>query len=295
MKGQNGTNVNLCKDTSSFHVALFLAVVLLYFEIPVQGSVGQDVKIEDYTRKIKQDPENAEWYALRGVQYLNGGHLKPALLDLQKAKTLKPDDKELDWAFSRYYTEAKEWDKAIKYLTRVIQRDSSLLLPKLYRARAYKANHQVEKAWQDYMNIFKSDHHLEPEQYIEISNYMNEWNKPEDALKVLDHAMNKKGEVYSLQRAKVDVFLSSKSYEKAQSLLNHMMKGLRVKHELLEIKGDVYLKMKQETTAMQMYNEALNEIKTLKKSGRILPHFKNTEKILKEKMTALKKNEKEKP
>jgi tetratricopeptide (TPR) repeat protein len=80
------------------------------------SNVVREVKIEQYTQKIKTTPEDAEVYFLRGSCYGRQYELDNALADYEKALQLAPNSKRAEHikAVIAYLEEVKEHSKIHK-------------------------------------------------------------------------------------------------------------------------------------------------------------------------------------
>ena len=69
--------------------------------------------IEDYTRAIELDPEDAGFYINRGIAYGASGNLSPAIRDLDEAIRLRPEDAIAYYNRGTAYSEMGERNRAI--------------------------------------------------------------------------------------------------------------------------------------------------------------------------------------
>ena len=116
-------NVSYCQSLDSFNLGgeAYVKKADSYFaklssnpgNSQVDKELLTDVILDDYSRAIDMEPNNADYYAKRGFFYATVmGNFELALLDLNKALKLNPYSVEAYRARSKVYFCLKDFDKA---------------------------------------------------------------------------------------------------------------------------------------------------------------------------------------
>jgi tetratricopeptide (TPR) repeat protein len=103
------------------------------------------------------NPRNADAYFWRGEADAKAGELGKAVGNLKRALELDPDRKDALFALARIYGDNREYDEAIKYLTRVIRADPDYAQGTAFAQRgySYKMKGDLEAAQLDFYEACK--------------------------------------------------------------------------------------------------------------------------------------------
>jgi tetratricopeptide (TPR) repeat protein len=109
-----------------------------------------DAAIEDYTKIISIEPENADALARRGDAFLQKGEYDKAIADYDKTLEIKPDDFFTFYNRGRAYYKKGDYEKAIEDHTSELELQSRRDLGRLSRGSAYMKLEQYDEAIDDF-------------------------------------------------------------------------------------------------------------------------------------------------
>ena len=113
--------------------------------------IGEDEKaIADLNKSIELDPNYFQAYCNRGCSYGNIGEYEKAIADCDKAIELAPNDSPSYCNRGCYYNKVGEYEKAIADCDKVIELDPNNCIPYYNRGNSYYALGEYEKAISDY-------------------------------------------------------------------------------------------------------------------------------------------------
>ena len=147
-----------------------------------------DEAIVDLNNAVRLTPENAVAYFARGNAYYLKGQLNQAVSDYDKAIELNPKYTNAYFSRGYYYQAAGEHGKAISDYSRAIDIRPNNALAYNYRGNAYFAQEQLQKAFDDYSRAIELDAGY-IDAYINRGNYYQATGEYKKAVSEYDKAI----------------------------------------------------------------------------------------------------------
>jgi len=113
--------------------------------------------IADYDNEIQQDPNNAELYRLRGIEYYQKDDYDRAMIDFDRANKLNPSCAKTYNCRGMAYKQKGDLDRAIKEFDQAIQFDPNLVRAYINRGNAFELKDDPERALADYTKAIQID------------------------------------------------------------------------------------------------------------------------------------------
>lgn len=123
-----------------------------------------DAAIEDYTKIIAIEPENADAFARRGDVFLQKSDYDKAIADYDKSLEIKSDDFFTFYNRGRAYYKKGDYEKAIEDHTSELELQSRRGLGQIGRGNAYLKLEQYDEAIADFNNAIADS--LTPAAYL---------------------------------------------------------------------------------------------------------------------------------
>jgi tetratricopeptide (TPR) repeat protein len=124
----------------------------LYYEVgDYQSSVNE------FNKLISLNPNNSQFYYLRGFSILKVGDINAAISDVEKAVQLDPDNLEYRTNLAYIYGLSNNNDKALTTLDYVLERNPNSITSLTNRMIAKIKNNDTDGAYKDILRIIKLD------------------------------------------------------------------------------------------------------------------------------------------
>ncbi len=177
-------------------------------------------QIESLTRRIATDPGDATLYLKRGRLHGHHGDWEKALADYDRAERLDPAVEGLTLARGRTLLDAGRHEEAKAELDRFLVSHPQHAAARVVRARACRALGQNRAAAEDYARAIAAEEEASaapPELYLERARALAAEGAAtrEEALRVLDEGLARRGPVPALELYAIDLELAGGRYDSA--------------------------------------------------------------------------------
>ena len=213
-------------------------------------------EIEDYTKKIEEDPNNASYYNNRGITFNNLKKYKEAIEDYSEAIKLNPN---YSLAYNNRgvsFYNLKDYNKAIEDYNMAIKLNPNYPLTYNNRGNTFFYKKEYENAIKDYSKAIK----LKPEEASYYNNrgdaffYKKEY---ENAIKDYSEAIKLKPEEASYYNNRGDAFFYKKEYENAIKDYSEAIKLKPEEASYYNNRGNAFFYKKEYENAIKDYSEAI--------------------------------------
>ena len=213
-------------------------------------------EIEDYTKKIEEDPNNASYYNNRGITFNNLKKYKEAIEDYSEAIKLNPN---YSLAYNNRgvsFYNLKDYNKAIEDYNMAIKLNPNYPLTYNNRGNTFFYKKEYENAIKDYSEAIK----LKPEKVSYYNNrgdaffYKKEY---ENAIKDYSEAIKLKPKEASYYNNRGNAFFYKKEYENAIKDYSEAIKLKPEKVSYYNNRGDAFFYKKEYENAIKDYSEAI--------------------------------------
>jgi len=224
-------------------------------------------KAEQLSEQIARHGSNVSLYVERARIYQSYRHWKEALVDLDAAAQLEPDNTKLDLMRAEILYSMKEYSRALDLIELYELRHKPDLEAMLIAARSYRELGLNEKAAQYYKKILSklkvgSEVPLS-EWYIEYVDVLMLAGKKSQALNILQQGIHALGSnsVFQTRAAELEVELGD--YESAISRIDALAEKSQRKDFWLARRGDILTKAGLTSRAKSSYQEAFSRLQKL--------------------------------
>jgi len=213
-------------------------------------------EIEDYTKKIEEDPNNASYYNNRGITFNNLKKYKEAIEDYSEAIKLNPN---YSLAYNNRgvsFYNLKDYNKAIEDYNMAIKLNPNYPLTYNNRGNTFFYKKEYENAIKDYSEAIK----LKPEKVSYYNNrgdaffYKKEY---ENAIKDYSEAIKLKPKEASYYNNRGNAFFYKKEYENAIKDYSEAIKLKPEKVSYYNNRGNAFFYKKEYENAIKDYSEAI--------------------------------------
>ena len=213
-------------------------------------------EIEDYTKKIEEDPNNASYYNNRGITFNNLKKYKEAIEDYSEAIKLNPN---YSLAYNNRgvsFYNLKDYNKAIEDYNMAIKLNPNYPLTYNNRGNTFFYKKEYENAIKDYSEAIK----LKPEKVSYYNNrgdaffYKKEY---ENAIKDYSEAIKLKPKEASYYNNRGNAFFYKKEYENAIKDYSEAIKLKPEKVSYYNNRGDAFFYKKEYENAIKDYTKAI--------------------------------------
>lgn len=246
--------------------SLLLAAAV--FSSSALGHAGLHEEIEEITRLIQQDPENAQLYLHRGNVYRIHQDWDHALVDFHKALQLGADNASTDTGLGRTWFDQGSSKQALEYLNRALTRQPGNVRALVTRARANRATGKPLVAAADYTRAIRQFHSPRkplPEYYLERARAYAEADDRYlgKAVKGLDEGIGVLGNIQTLELYAVELETRRGNVDAALQRLDNILARSPRKESLLARRGDILLAANRNAEAKQDFLAAQAAIAAL--------------------------------
>ncbi len=175
--------------------------------------------VENFRTALKYDRAPGIYYALSEVYY-KLSKFDEALIEINKALDIKPDDEDFLELLASIYIEKKEFRKAVTAYEKIITLDSNYTFGLYSLARLYQ-----------------------------------ELNMPEKAIEIYDRITNLIGYDYDVLNKMYEIYISYKNYDKAIEVLESLLQLDPYNIEIKKLLASLYLNVSDYPKARTIYEE----------------------------------------
>ena len=213
-------------------------------------------EIEDYTKKIEEDPNNASYYNNRGITFNNLKKYKEAIEDYSEAIKLNPN---YSLAYNNRgvsFYNLKDYNKAIEDYNMAIKLNPNYPLTYNNRGNTFFYKKEYENAIKDYSEAIK----LKPEKVSYYNNrgdaffYKKEY---ENAIKDYSEAIKLKPKEASYYNNRGNAFFYKKEYENAIKDYSEAIKLKPKEASYYYNRGLSFYNLKEYDEAIKDYTKAI--------------------------------------
>jgi tetratricopeptide (TPR) repeat protein len=161
---------------------------------------GASTTIEHFTHQIEHQPDEQLLYIRRGIAYSADGQYEQALSDFERAETLG-DPLLVSFDLGVLHYRRGEFDTALGYFNRYLQRFPNHSACLEYRARLLRDQGNYKESVADFLRVFELEQRPNPGHYISVAQMLASGggNGTQQALQVLDDGTIKLGLTPQLQ------------------------------------------------------------------------------------------------
>src|SRR6266566_9009499 len=256
--------------------------ILLLALAPRWGLAHGDLhlQIEEVTKRIVQEPKNAELYLKRGELHRAHQDWDAAQADYDLAVTFNPGLTVVDLGRGKMFFEANWPLSAMVALNRFIARYTNHVDALVTRARTLvKLGRRLEAA-QDYTHAIRNASQPQPEMFLERAQALTAEGSGhiEEALKGIDEGISRLGPLVVLQLYAIDVQVKDKQFDAALARLDSVAAQSPRKETWLERRAEILLQAGRPKEATEAYQAALKALDSLPPSRRQVPAMIELEK-----------------
>ena len=270
---------------------LLLAGLILGVPKPERALGHADLllQIEDVTRLIAQNPNDAELYLRRGE--LRRAHVEWELAeqDYQKALALKPGLPVVDLLRGRLFLDAGWPLTARAHLDRFLSGHTNHVEAFILRGRAWSRLNLRLKGAADFDRAIEFSPEPGPDLFVERAHVLASEGPAHfaRALQGLDDGIRKLGPLVTLQLFAIDLELKRKNFDGALERLDRVAARSPRKETWLARRGEVLQLAGRTQEAAQAYKAALDALQTLPATRRNVPATLELEKRIRKELEAL--------
>ena len=209
-------------DRGDLPAAALAALVfgLVFTVSPAAAHGPLHEQIESLTLRIEADPRDATLYVKRGRLHGHHRDWEQALADYDRAGRLDPAVEGLSLARGRTLLDAGRHEEAKAELDRFLASHPRHAAARAYRARACRALGENRAAAEDYARAIAAEEEAgaaPPELYLERARALAAEGAVtrEEALRVLDEGLARRGPVPALQLYAIDLEVAGRRYDEA--------------------------------------------------------------------------------
>lgn len=259
----------------------------------VWAHLDVDVQIQETSKQIAAEPNNAMWYLQRGNLHRVHQDWASATADYDRAAELDPTLSAVDLERGVMMYLAGWHESAVVVLDRFISRHPGDVDGLITRARALAQLEQYEAAAADYTLAIEAIARPEPDYYLERArvtaargaDYLDE------AIRGLDEGAERLGPTPALTSYAVELELSRRQYLAALDRLHDMRPDASGRQDAwLAQQGEIFELADRRSEALGAYTAALETLKRLPESRREAPAVRNLETKLRASVERLEKD-----
>ena len=238
------------------------------------------LQIEDLTKRITQDPKNAELYLKRGELHRSHQDFDAAQADYDFAASLNPHLPFVDLARGKMFLDANWPLSALVALDRFVAGHTNHVDGLMTRARTLVKLGRRLQAVEDYTRAIEGAAQPQPEMYLERSQALTNEGPAcfGQALKGIDEGMKRLGPLVVLQMFAIDVELKQNQVDAALGRLDRIAAQSARKEKWLAQRGDILLGAGRNAEAAEAYRSALKALAALRPGLRQVPAMIELEK-----------------
>lgn len=194
-------------------IVLLFSLSALSTQLWAHGDLHE--RIAKLTKQIKKSPKDPSLYFKRATLYYHHEEYKKARNDFDQSKQLGGKDKALPYWYGRVYLAMEKPDSGILHLQPYIQNNGQDVNAHRVLAKLYVAKKDWANATIHFRSLIDHADPILPENYLELTHSLQEQKDYETALKTLQEAQTKLGELVVIQNALVDLYVEVGDYETA--------------------------------------------------------------------------------
>ena len=213
-------------------------------------------EIEEYTKKIKEEPDNASNYYNRGNAFHNLKNYNEAINDYNKAIELNPNNASYYNNRGISFNSLKEYEKAINDYNKAIELNSSYALAYNNRGVSFYNLKKYEKAIISYSRAIKLDPNYSSPYYNKGLVYKT-FKKYEKAIKNYNKAIELNPNNSSYYNSRGNALNSSEKYEEAIEDYNKAIELNPNNSSYYNSRGNALNNSEKYEEAIEDYNRAI--------------------------------------
>ncbi len=259
-----------------------LVVLATCFPWPVRAHPDLLVQIQEVTKQLEKEPNNAELYLKRGELWRAHADWEAAYADYERAAALAPDLAVIDLARGRLFLDFGWPLSARAVLDRFLSRQPGHVEGLILRARARTRLNLRLAAAQDYTRAIDLSPEPGPDLFIERAQVFAAEGREylPAALQGLDEGIRKLGPLVTLQLFAIDMELKQKNVDGALARLDQVAGKSPRKETWLARRGEILQQAGRPEEARQAFQAALASFQTLPPTRRNVPAMLELERRL---------------
>lgn len=248
---------------------LVVALAACIVAAPTAAHPDIEVQIQDLTQRIASDPTNADLYMRRGDLYRVHEDFLAAAADYDRARTLDPNLRLLDFAVGKMRLEDGRFQDAIEDLNRFLAKVGDDAEGLALRGSAYLALGNNAAAAADFGRAIergrRDGNPAPPELYLERARALSASGEKgrEEALRGLEEGLKLLVGPITLELAALDTEIALKRFDAALSRVDRLARASVRQEGWLVRRGDILEKAGRLTESKTAYTSALDLIAAL--------------------------------
>ncbi len=196
----------------------------LALALGAQGAAHPDLElqIEEVSSAIGERPLDADLLLKRGDLYRRHGQWLEAERDFASARSLEPDNPEIDWLEGRLFVDAGRNGEAVVVLTRFIESAPAHSAAYRYRAKARWLGNDPQGAANDFSAAIETSMRPAPAMYRSLAIARNASGQATQAQLVIDEGLDRFPGEISLLGLAVDISIAANQTDAALAYLGHL-------------------------------------------------------------------------
>lgn len=224
-------------------------------------------QIEKATKRIEQEPNNANLFLKRGQLYAQHQELDNAKSDFVQARLLNPQLDIIDLLLAKVFSENNEVDMALKHINTFLKAHPESADGLIIRSGIHQQKKDELAAQKDLELAFSNIENPHPKHYIDIAETVLRANpaNSQEALMWLQKGQNQFGFDIVLKEKEIEILTISQQYEKALSTVDEVLNNFPRKEKWLFKKGEIAELAGQVQNAQSFYTATIQAIQDLPK------------------------------
>ena len=248
---------------------IFLVVGLFLSGVLSTLSAHEDlmVQIQQLTKRIEKESNNANLYVLRGQLYAQHQEHAAAISDFRKAKKLHPDLLITDLLLAKVLAAQKRPKLALSPINVFLKNQPKHLDGLLIRAGIYQQLGNNVAAQKDFEQVILQNKKVQPKHYLAIvENFLSvDSTNIAPALAWLNKGQQQFGFDIVLKQKEIDLLVEHQLYKKALQRIDELLPHFQRKEQWLFKKGQILEKDQAFEQASMQYEATLATIAQLPK------------------------------
>jgi len=231
-------------------------------------------RIESISIAIKNNPDSAELYVIRGELYIQHDDYKHALKDYKKCKKLGIVNEHIEYNIALIYYKLRKFKKANKLLDKILTNDKQNIRAYRLQGQVYSNREDYENAAIAFQNVIKYAVPKIPENYFEASNAYAKCEgelMKNQAHKVIEEGIVELGELRTFYDRLIELNLKKRDYTTVLLYQNKIIDQADRKERAYYNRGLTYIEIGDTKKAEKDFRTANNHI--MKLNSRIQNQF----------------------